>query len=293
MISSTTMDKSAAPPTLQASLPLSKAAENYLREMSKTVTNLVRDLSDVRIIKRQVTEFFDCLFMFLFPIGTERCALSSDARYECGKEIAESFYALLLLLGWDDSRSAHTVEKFLEQLPLIQGLLELDARAQEQIDPAAKSIGEIILCYPGFKATAYYRIAHALLLLEVPLLPRIGTEHAHFLTGIDIHPGATIGASFAIDHGSGVVIGETALLGEHVTLYQGVTLGALSVNKDDSSAKRHPTVEDHVTVYANATILGGKTVIGHHSIIGGNAWVTRSVPEFSRVYRSHFSKEES
>src|SRR5688500_13033388 len=151
-------------------------------------------------------------------------------------------------------------------------------------DPAAKSRSEVIRTYPGFYAIAAYRIAYELHSLGIHGISRIITEHAHSKTGIDIHPGAKIGNHFCIDHGTGVVIGETAVIGNHVKIYQGVTLGALSVSKDDAEKKRHPTLEDHVVVYAGATILGGATVIGHHSIVGGNVWLTRSVPPHSKIY---------
>ncbi|MCL4134672.1 UNVERIFIED_CONTAM: hypothetical protein GTU68_015294 [Idotea baltica] len=151
-------------------------------------------------------------------------------------------------------------------------------------DPACKSRREVIRSYPGFYAIAAYRIANAMHLLGVEDLPRIITEFAHSKTGIDIHPGATIGASFCIDHGTGIVIGETAEIHEHVKIYQGVTLGALSVAKSDADTKRHPTIEARCVLYAGATILGGNTIIGHDSIIGGNTWVTRSVEPHSKVY---------
>jgi serine O-acetyltransferase len=171
---------------------------------------------------------------------------------------------------------------FLQRLPQIRKQLELDVQAAFEGDPAAKSFPEIIFCYPGVEAVTVYRIAHELLLLGVPLIPRMMTEFAHSKTGIDIHPGARIGPSFFIDHGTGVVIGETCDIGAHVKLYQGVTLGALSFPRDASGniirgMKRHPTLEDDVVVYANATILGGDTVIGHHAVIGSNVWLTQSV----------------
>ncbi|HET6766244.1 MAG TPA: serine O-acetyltransferase EpsC, partial [Chitinophagaceae bacterium] len=151
-------------------------------------------------------------------------------------------------------------------------------------DPAARTRFEIVRAYPGFYAISFYRIAHALIDLDIPLLPRIITEYAHSKTGIDIHPAAEIGEHFFIDHGTGIVIGETTIIGDHVKLYQGVTLGALSVDKALASVKRHPTVEDHVIIYSGATILGGDTVIGHNSIIGGNVWLTKSIPSCSTVY---------
>jgi serine O-acetyltransferase len=168
----------------------------------------------------------------------------------------------------------------------------LDARAILVGDPAAVSVDEVILAYPGFFAIATYRIAHALNGM-VPLLPRLLTEVAHRLTGIDIHPGAQIGASFAIDHGTGIVIGETAVLGERVRLHQGVTLGAARVNKRLEHIKRHPTIGDDVVIYANATILGGETVIGHGSRIGGNVWLTRSVPPYAIVTPTAYVDQRS
>ena len=176
----------------------------------------------------------------------------------------------------------------LATLPSIRELLKLDCQAALDGDPATRSLDEIILAYPGFKAVAIYRLAHELYIRHIPLVPRIMSEYAHTVTGIDINPGATIGKSFFIDHGTGVVIGETAVLGDNVKLYQGVTLGALSFPKDGcghliKGAKRHPNLENNVTVYAGATILGDVT-IAHHSTIGGNVWLTTSVTEpYSRV----------
>lgn len=162
--------------------------------------------------------------------------------------------------------------------------LLLDATAILQSDPAAKSIEEVMAAYPGFFATVVYRLAHLLWQQNIPVLPRYFTEYAHSRTGIDIHPGASIGHSFAIDHGTGVVIGETTVIGNGVKIYQGVTLGALNVSKENASVKRHPTIQDDVVIYAGATILGGNTTIGKGSIIGGNVWLTYSVPAASIVY---------
>lgn len=175
------------------------------------------------------------------------------------------------------------LKRFLGALPDIREALLLDARAIYEGDPAAHSIDEVILAYPGFRATAVYRLAHQLQGCEVPLVPRLLSEFAHGQTGIDIHPAARVGESFAIDHGTGIVIGETAVLGSRVKLYQGVTLGALSVDKRMARTKRHPTIGDDVVIYANATILGGDTVIGNGSRIGGNVWLTRSVSANSVV----------
>jgi serine O-acetyltransferase len=176
--------------------------------------------------------------------------------------------------------------EFINRLPSIYQALVLDARAIFHGDPAAVSVDEVILGYPGFFAIAIHRIAHELNLLNFPLLPRLLSEHAHERTGIDIHPGATIGRSFFIDHGTGIVIGETAEIGNGVKIYQGVTLGALVVQKNFKSNKRHPTLADNVVVYANATILGGETIVGNDSIVGGNAWITESIPPFSIVGRN-------
>jgi serine O-acetyltransferase len=173
---------------------------------------------------------------------------------------------------------------FFDSLPRIHVQLMQDIEAMFEGDPAAHSQREVIRTYPGFYAIAAYRIAHELLQLGVQLIPRIITEHAHSKTGVDIHPGATIGGYFCIDHGTGIVIGETTVIGNHVKIYQGVTLGALSVNKEDAQKKRHPTIEDNVILYSGATILGGETCIGHDSIIGGNVWVTKSLPPYTKVY---------
>jgi serine O-acetyltransferase len=178
--------------------------------------------------------------------------------------------------------------ELLKRLPEVRLVLEEDAQAAFEGDPAAKSFHEIIFCYPGLEAITVHRIAHELLLLGVPLIPRMMAEHAHSKTGIDIHPGARIGPGFFIDHGTGVVIGETCDIGAGVKLYQGVTLGALSFPRDASGniirgMKRHPTLQDEVVVYANATILGGDTVIGHHAVIGSNVWLTHSVDPYTVV----------
>jgi serine O-acetyltransferase len=179
------------------------------------------------------------------------------------------------------------VLELLEELPAIREMLREDARAAVEGDPAARSIVEVVLAYPSIRALGVHRVAHFLHRRRVPLIPRMMSEHVHGRTGIDIHPGATIGPGLFIDHGTGVVIGETAVIGRGCKLYQGVTLGALSVVKHGPAtwepAKRHPTLEDRVTVYAGATILGGRTVIGEGSVIGGNVWLTRSVPAGTKV----------
>jgi len=206
--------------------------------------------------------------------------ISKSFRHEC-KETGH------VCVDCIDRASHHCVE-FLDKIPNIRQMLLDDVQAAYDGDPAAKSLDEIIFSYPGMMAITTYRIAHALHSQGVPLIPRIMTEYAHGVTGVDIHPGAKIGKSFFIDHGTGVVIGETCEIGNRVKLYQGVTLGALSFPKDDSGAiirgrKRHPTIEDDVTIYAAATILGGDTVIGKGSTIGGNVWLIHSVPPGTKV----------
>ncbi|MBV8779886.1 MAG: serine acetyltransferase, partial [Phycisphaerae bacterium] len=184
-----------------------------------------------------------------------------------------------------DAESRQIVAEFFQRLPAIRELLGADVQAAFDSDPAAQSTEETIFCYPGIFAITVQRLAHEFYKLRVPLLPRIMTEHAHSLTGIDIHPGAKLGRSFFIDHGTGVVIGETCEIGENVKLYQGVTLGALSpaFGQMLRDTKRHPTIENDVTIYANTTILGGETIIGHHSTIGGNVFLTSSVPPHNVV----------
>ena len=176
------------------------------------------------------------------------------------------------------------VLEILTRLPAIRKMLRLDVEAAFQGDPAAKSTEEIILAYPGVEAVMIYRMAHEFWIAGIPLLPRMMSEYIHGKTGIDIHPGATIGSSFFIDHGTGVVIGETTVIGDNVKIYHGVTLGARSVRKEAANTKRHPTIEDDVTIYPGATILGGEAIIGKGSIIGGNVWLISSVPPYSKVY---------
>lgn len=195
------------------------------------------------------------------------------------------------LCGGDDRTEQFREEaqeltfQFLATIPDVRRRVTLDVEAAFAGDPAAKSTEEIILAYPGVDAIMTHRLAHELWIRDIPLIPRMMSEEIHGRTGIDIHPGATIGDYFFIDHATGVVIGETTIIGKFVKIYQGVTIGALSVRKRDSETKRHPTIEDNVTIYAGATILGGRTTIGHDSIIGGNVWLTDSVPPWSRVYR--------
>lgn len=225
------------------------------------------------------------LICLLYPAKSKRVFLSAE-------HIAEEFARLesdLIRILDSTKACCHSnndtkARQFIDAIPELYRVLNTDISALFNGDPAATSEFEVIRAYPGFNAISFYRVAHALFGLEIPLLPRILTEYAHSQTGIDIHPAAEIGEYLYIDHGTGIVIGETTKIGDHVKLYQGVTLGALSVDKSMASIKRHPTVEDNVVIYSGATILGGDTVIGHHSIIGGNVWLTKSVPPGSRVY---------
>lgn len=223
-----------------------------------------------------------------FELQTLLARVQSRLRIEIGRALVHSRHHRVRLHREDGgaprpSCPSEMTDRFLASLPKLQAILQSDVRAAYQGDPAATSVEEILLCYPGIQAVMVYRVAHRLLELGVPYLPRIMSEWAHRDTGIDIHPGATIGGSFFIDHGTGVVIGETCRIGDRVTLYQGVTLGAWSFARDDDGhlirgVKRHPTLEDDVTVYSNATILGGETVIGAGSQIGSSVSLNRSVP---------------
>ncbi len=193
----------------------------------------------------------------------------------------------------DNKSSIELTNQIIVFLPLLKTELLKDIKAIFNGDPAAKSMDEVILAYPSFEAILIYRVAHKLTILNLDLLARILSSVAHRNTGIDIHPKAKIGHSFCIDHGTGVVIGETAIIGNHVKLYQGVTIGALSVSKEQTDLKRHPTIEDNVTIYARTTILGGETIVGKNSIIGGNVWLIKSVPENSKIYTRDFKIEHS
>ena len=235
--------------------------------------------------RQKVLDFFNDLIGLLFP-DLSKQKYSSTLEFNSSLLKTQSLLEEILRL---DSKIPKALREggtkaFFDVVPTIYESLMEDANAMYEGDPASISLQEVIRSYPGFKAIAAYRVAHVLLNMGVRLMPRMITESMHSLTGIDIHPGATIGRSFCIDHGTGVVIGETCLIGDHVKIYQGVTLGALSVRKEDAQIKRHPTIEDNVTIYANATILGGKTIIGHDSIIGGNTWTTRSVEPNSKIY---------
>ena len=232
---------------------------------------------------QKAEELAHAALALLFPhFAPSRCASPAEVRGELDR-LQVILDAFLVAQGMPAGPAGKVGEQFIAALPALREAMERDAQATCEADPAAHSVDEVILAYPGFRALACHRIAHTLAAGGAVLLPRLISEFAHRETGIDIHPGARIGRSLAIDHGTGIVIGETSVIGDRVRLYQGVTLGALSVRKDLARQKRHPTIEDDVVIYANATILGGDTVIGAGSVIGGNVWLTHSVPPGSVV----------
>jgi len=228
-------------------------------------------------LKDTIEVFTKRLFYALFNLEQkEELSFLKNAFLEMSKEL-------------NIRESNVTWESFCKALPNVRERLDLDAIAIEENDPAAKSLEEVYLAYPGFYAIAIYRLSHELHILDTRIIPRMMSEYAHGLTGIDIHPGATIGASFFIDHGTGIVIGETSVIKSNVKIYQGVTLGGIQIKKSLSFTKRHPTIEDDVTIYANATILGGDVIVGANSIIGANVCLTTSVPKDSILtYKKEF-----
>ncbi len=233
--------------------------------------------------KESAESFIDELFNFLFLPKSVKHKQIGDLENEF-QLLKNRFSSLTYDIIHDANKVTETTTTFFQQIPVIYTQLFKDANAILHFDPAAKSLEEIIVTYPGFYATAIYRLSHQLYLQNIPILPRLFTEYAHSKTGIDIHPGAKIGEYFFIDHGTGIVIGETTVIGNNVKIYQGVTLGALNVSKELAKIKRHPTIKNNVIIYSGATILGGDTTIGHDSIIGGNVWLTNSVPSYSIVY---------
>ncbi len=234
---------------------------------------------DIPIDKCELEEVIETLISIMFPI----CNCPDPRGLQQGlQSVAEKLHANIARLHNSEAADKKT-EAFFERLPVLQQRLYKDAACYLRFDPAAKTLEEVIIAYPGFFALCVHRIAHELHLLGLPLISRLFSEYAHSKVGIDIHPAAKVGKNLFMDHGTGIVIGETAEIGDNVKIYQGVTLGALYVEKKLSDMKRHPTVEDNVVIYANATILGGSTVIGHDSTIGGGAWLTRSVIPYSLV----------
>ncbi len=253
---------------------------NFLSELYTEHQKALECPSPIR-----VTRFFKKVLGFLFPEHSE-IKYENEIAFEA--EFAKLKSELLHILSRRSESSfeqdKERADYIFSELPKVREMLVKDVEAIYMGDPAARNHDEVIRTYPGFYAIAAYRIAHLFHTLDMLLIARIISSHAHNKTGIDIHPGANIGSHFCIDHGTGVVIGETTDIGNHVKLYQGVTLGALSVDKEDAKTKRHPNIEDHVVIYAGATILGGKTTVGHHTVIGGNVWLTESVAPHSRLY---------
>ena len=252
--------------------------ENFLKHLQNGYAHRKYDLD-----KKKIENFIDEFFRFVFFLELQRCASETEMENRL-LQFKKEFTNILCSVYHDENEAVESAEYFFNRFPEIYKNLEKDAEFALKNDPAATSVEEITFSYPGFYAIAIYRLAHELQLKKIPLIPRISTELAHSKTGIDIHPGANIGIPFFIDHGTGIVIGETSDIGSSVILYQGVTLGALSVSKDIANTKRHPTIEDHVVIYANATVLGGDTRIGESSVIGGNVWITESLPKNSVVF---------
>jgi len=239
------------------------------------------------INRTRTIEFVEQLLAVLFPeFGKNDGLTAAEIEWNFEKLETELRYLLRNVHPAEEKKNVHRVMQFFDELEHIYALLILDVKAIVNGDPAAVDETEVIQSYPGFFAIAVYRIAHLLSKLKVERIPRILTEFAHEKTGIDIHPAAKIGESFCIDHGTGIVIGETTEIGKNVKIYQGVTLGALSVSKQLLGVKRHPSIQDNVVIYAGATILGGTTIIGENSVIGGNSWITESVAENSTVFHS-------
>lgn len=252
--------------------------DDFLKHLQNGYAHRKYDLD-----KKKIENFIDEFFRFVFFLELQRCASETEMEKRI-LQFKKEFTRILLSVYHNENEAKESAEYFFNKFPEIYKKLEKDAEFALKNDPAATSVEEITFSYPGFYAIAIYRLAHELQLKKIPLIPRIWTELAHSKTGIDIHPGANIGIPFFIDHGTGIVIGETSDIGSSVILYQGVTLGALSVSKDIANTKRHPTIEDHVVIYANATVLGGDTKIGENSVIGGNVWITESLPKNSVVF---------
>lgn len=252
-----------------------------MNKISKIVEQLNSKSKHLPINKRELEGVLDILFhQILFPICKEE--------YKSEKDLY-TVYSVLLenISNLKTKEDAHLiVDAFMDKLPELQATLVAEAESFLQNDPAARSVEEVILTYPGFFALTVHRISNVLFKLDAPIVPRLFSEYAHSKVGIDIHPGAQIGKHFFIDHGTGIVIGETTVIGDNVKIYQGVTLGALFVTKNMKNKKRHPTIEDNVVIYAGATILGGDTIVGHDSTIGGNVWLTQSVIPYSLVFHN-------
>lgn len=254
-----------------------KVSEHFIKQILEKKQSSSQGFFDKNKMENFVTELYNVLFLPQ-KINTE------DQLHDEFGDLQKLLFDLIKNASDDEVFTKKETDYFFLALPDIYSTLILDAESILEFDPATESLEEILLSYPGFFATYVYRISHQLWIQKVKILPRVISEYAHSKTGIDIHPGAVIGKYFFIDHGTGIVIGETTEIGNHVKLYQGVTLGALNVSKDKANEKRHPNIEDHVIIYSGATILGGNTTIGRDSIIGGNVWITQNVPSSSLVY---------
>ncbi len=252
---------------------------------AETLVSQRHPLAPVLPSKHEVEDFVDEVMALFFPQRAADVGAPED-EVRARLTLLRADLARVLCTVVPGERSAELAGRFSGLLPGIYEMLRADATAISTGDPAAESLEEVIAAYPGFIAITVHRLAHGLHSLGVPVLPRLLAEVAHARTGVDIHPGALVGRSFCIDHGTGIVIGETAVIGDDVKIYQGVTLGALSVTKSAAGKKRHPTIEDRVVIYANATVLGGSTTVGSDSVIGGNVWLTTSVPPSSYVYHT-------
>lgn len=252
-------------------------SDHLIERIHQSKQNNIHGFFDKIKTKRWVKDLYETLFLPQNDNTEDQLKINFES-------LQETLSELINTITGDKILTEKQVGKFFEALPELYDQLVLDAKSILEFDPAADSLEEVYLAYPGFFSTYVYRISHQLWTQEVKILPRVISEYAHSKTGIDIHPGATIGKSFFIDHGTGIVIGETTVIGNNVKIYQGVTLGALNVSKEKAHQKRHPNIEDDVIIYSGATILGGETTIGRESIIGGNVWVTQDVPANSLVY---------
>ena len=252
-------------------------SDQLIQRIHQTKQNNIHGFFDKIKTKKWVKDLYETLFLPQNENTEDQLKRNFEA-------LQETLSDQINTVTGNKNLTEKLVRQFFETLPELYNQLVLDATSILEFDPAADSLEEVYLAYPGFFATYVYRISHQLWTQEVKILPRVISEYAHSKTGIDIHPGATIGKSFFIDHGTGIVIGETTVIGNNVKIYQGVTLGALNVSKEKAHQKRHPNIEDDVIIYSGATILGGETTIGRESVIGGNVWVTQDVPANSLVY---------
>ncbi|MDX8568479.1 serine O-acetyltransferase [Elizabethkingia sp. HX XZB] len=256
---------------------MSKVSDSFIEQIFQRKKNASYGFFDKNKAEAFVEELYQLLFL------PQHINMEETLRNNF-EELQNKLFELIKNTTDDKLFAERQVEVLFDALPEIYDRLILDAESILEFDPATESLEEILLAYPGFFATYVYRVSHQLWRQKIRTLPRILSEYGHSKTGIDIHPGAMIGEHFFIDHGTGIVIGETSVIGNNVKIYQGVTLGALNVSKDKANQKRHPNIEDNVIIYSGATILGGETTIGRDSIIGGNVWITQDVPSNSLVY---------